>query len=377
LGFDVIFRKDANREEMNEAIDEFLGRLTPDVIGLVFYAGHGVQIKSENFLIPTDLKQERENTVIHNGINVARLMGQIGETKAKFTLMILDACRDNPFKDSSGTRGGVKTRGLSAPSTSATGIMVVYSAGANQTALDRLSDRDNDPNGLFTRELLKVIKKPGLTVQNAVYEIRTSVIEQAKQVNHTQTPAIYDESVGSFYFVVDPNQKVTITIEPKTASLGNANDKVQTQSQNQGQISKRAYFAAVDSQDTPGLVTTENRFSLESDGSIFDRTLNKRWVVSDVDGVFEWPDAEKHARQMGPNVRVPTLAELRSLMSNKKATGEWGRVDEVFFPKNQRTNKYWTKTANWGGTQYYVDLAEGSWDTLSPLNSLAVIGIRD
>ncbi|MBF0295215.1 MAG: caspase family protein [Magnetococcales bacterium] len=217
LGFDVVFRQNADRNAMNDAVDEFLGKLSTEAVGLVFYAGHGVQIKSANYLIPVDVQAEKESQIINNALDVGRVTEMMADSKAKFSLVVLDACRDNPFKGSA-TRGVGNTRGLAQPSSSASGVMVVYSAGANQRALDRLDDRDRDPNGLFTREFLKAIREPGVTVKSAVENVRQSVITQAKAVGHMQTPAIYDQSTGSFFFTLPSDQKVTVTVEPKKAA---------------------------------------------------------------------------------------------------------------------------------------------------------------
>ncbi|MEO5331509.1 MAG: SUMF1/EgtB/PvdO family nonheme iron enzyme [Magnetococcus sp. YQC-5] len=208
-GFDVVYRENVNRKEMNKAIDEFLAKLSADSVGLMFYAGHGVQIKAANYLLPIDVEAIKENDVVHDSIDMSRVQDQLSETKAKFSLVILDACRDNPFK-STGSRSIGGSRGLAMPTSNASGIMVVYSAGANQQAIDRLTATDNDPNGLFTREFLKAMKKPGLKVQDLVGEVRQSVIDQAKSVGHVQTPAIYDQSVGTFFFTQPPVEKTTV-----------------------------------------------------------------------------------------------------------------------------------------------------------------------
>ncbi|MBF0165336.1 MAG: SUMF1/EgtB/PvdO family nonheme iron enzyme, partial [Magnetococcales bacterium] len=217
LGFEVVFRQDASRKEMNKAITTFTNKLSPDAVGLVFYAGHGVQIRSANYLVPVDVEAQEESDLMNEAIDVARILEQMSETKAKFSLAVLDACRDNPFKGS-GSRAIGGTRGLAAPSGNASGIMVIYSAGANQQALDRLNAADKHPNGLFTREFLKAIKEPGVNVKAAVENVKQTVIAQAKSVGHQQTPAIYDQSTGSFFFTLPPDSKVTLSVEPSGGS---------------------------------------------------------------------------------------------------------------------------------------------------------------
>jgi hypothetical protein len=90
-------------------------------------------------------------------------------------------------------------RGL-APTTPATGQLIVYSAGTGQKALDELRPGDPDRNGVFTRVFIKEMLKPNKTVYEVVHDAREEVVRLAKTVNHEQTPAIYDQVVGKFYF---------------------------------------------------------------------------------------------------------------------------------------------------------------------------------
>jgi hypothetical protein len=194
----VIYRENATRHAMNDAIEEFLGRLSTDAVGMVYFSGHGVQINSANFLIPTDLEAEKEADVANDGIDLGKLLDRMAQVQPRFSLAVIDACRDNPFKSTGRSIGG--SRGLAPPMSNAQGVMVVYAAGANQQALDRLSAQDTDPNGLFTREFIKAMRKPGLNVQEVINEVKLSVIRQASSVHHVQTPAIYDQSIGTFVF---------------------------------------------------------------------------------------------------------------------------------------------------------------------------------
>lgn len=232
-GFQVVYRENANRRTMNNAMEEFMGKLSTDTVGMIFYSGHGVQINGANYLVPTDLSAKVPADFVYDAIDLSKLIERVSQTQAKFSLAVIDACRDNPFQGNGRDIGG--TRGLVAPAGNATGVMIVYSAGANQKALDRLGDNDRDPNGLFTREFLKAIRTPGLTVQEAVNQIKSSVIAQAKSVGHVQTPAIYDQSVGTFMFTAGaapapapttvasaeqrPVQQVIQTVDPAAIEL--------------------------------------------------------------------------------------------------------------------------------------------------------------
>jgi hypothetical protein len=218
-GFQVVYRENVTRRDMNDSIEEFLGRLSTDAIGLVYFSGHGVQINSANYLIPTDLRADKESDVVNDGIYLGNLLDRMAKIQPRFSLVIIDACRDNPFHGRS--IGGSK--GLAPPLSNAEGVMVVYAAGANQQALDRLSSADTDPNGLFTREFIKAMRKPGLNVQDVITEVKLAVIQKAKSVGHVQTPAIYDQSVGTFVFseghgVAKPVVPVPEETRPNTPS---------------------------------------------------------------------------------------------------------------------------------------------------------------
>lgn len=123
----------------------------------------------------------------------------MADRKAKFTLAMIDACRDNPFK-SNGRTIGAGSRGL-APTTAATGQMIVFSAGTGQQALDRLGANDKNKNGVFTRVFVKEMLKPNLTVDRLIRNVRNEVVEMAKSVGHEQVPAIYDQTIGEFYLL--------------------------------------------------------------------------------------------------------------------------------------------------------------------------------
>lgn len=199
-GFQVFDGYDLDRRAMNRLIAEFEASLAARTIAVAYYAGHGVQVGAGNVLIPVDATAQTERELTEDGIRLAELMERMAAANSAvaggFNLLIVDACRDNPFR-TQGRSVGV-SRGLTATGTS--GVMVLYAAGTNQQALDRLGPDDRDPNGLFTRVLLRTIGTPGLPVREVISRVRTEVARQARGVGHDQTPAIYDEAIGDFVF---------------------------------------------------------------------------------------------------------------------------------------------------------------------------------
>jgi formylglycine-generating enzyme required for sulfatase activity len=202
---------DLDRDGMLGLIDEFIDRLSAGTIAVVYFSGHGVQIGGQNYLLPIDVSAESRTFLMQDGYPLGTLVEQITATRARFSLAIVDACRDNPFPISVRSLG--TTRGL-APTT-ASGAMIVYSAGANQQAIDNLGVTDPDPNGLFTREFLKAIAIPGVSVRDAISRVKIAVATAADSIGLKQTPAIYDEATGDFIFTPG-TVKIEVTVTPAT-----------------------------------------------------------------------------------------------------------------------------------------------------------------
>jgi len=196
LGYKVDTYIDLTERGFNRALRDFRADLKGGEEVLFFYAGHGVQLGNSNFLLPTDLGSDSAEQVRDESIELQKVLGDLSDQKPKFTLAVIDACRDNPFKQSGRSIGG---RGL-APTTAATGQMVMFSAGAGQQALDKLGVKDKDKNGLFTRVFLEEMKRPGVSVDRVLRNVRQRVVDIARSVGHEQVPALYDQAVGEFYF---------------------------------------------------------------------------------------------------------------------------------------------------------------------------------
>jgi hypothetical protein len=196
LGFNVTLALDQTERGLKETLRNFKSSVEGGDEVVVFYAGHGVQIGTTNYLLPVDITGQNEDQVRDEAIQMQRILDDMQERRTGFLLMIVDACRDNPFKVAGRTLGG---RGL-APTTAATGQMVIFSAGTGQQALDKLGADDKEPNGLFTRLFLREMEKPGVSVDRVLRSVRTEVARLARSVGHEQTPALYDQSLGDFFF---------------------------------------------------------------------------------------------------------------------------------------------------------------------------------
>lgn len=196
VGYKVFKYINVPERQFRQAIRDFKQQVAGGDEVLVFYAGHGVQLGNANYLLPVDIRGDGEDQVRDEAILLQKILDDLEEKKAKFSLAVIDACRDNPFKGKGRAIGG---RGL-APTTAATGQMIMFSAGSGQQALDRLGDHDKERNGLFTRIFVKEMQKPGLSVDRVLRNVRNEVVRLARSVGHEQTPALYDQSIGEFFF---------------------------------------------------------------------------------------------------------------------------------------------------------------------------------
>ena len=130
VGFEVILRENAGLRAMNEAIDQFWQNLKRGGVGLFFFAGHGLQVGGENFLVPVDAKIALEKDVQYECVNAGKVLGRMEDAGNGLNIVILDACRNNPFARSfrSDSRGLAK---MDAPS----GSLVAFATAPGDVVL--------------------------------------------------------------------------------------------------------------------------------------------------------------------------------------------------------------------------------------------------
>lgn len=200
LGFDVVTALDTDRARLSRALVEFETRLSPGDMALFYFAGHGVSLDGGNYLLPTDVPSVTEaqrNLLKSEGFLADDISERLRERGAATTILILDACRNNPFKTSGGRSIG-QTRGLSRMDTRQ-GMFVMFSAGAGQEALDRLGPNDPHPNSVFTRLFVDLVKRPDLSLLDVAKELQIEVPKLASRIGHHQLPAYYDQIPGRIF----------------------------------------------------------------------------------------------------------------------------------------------------------------------------------
>lgn len=200
LGFDVVSAENVGRRAMSRALVELESKIGSGDTALIYFAGHGFAVDGTNYLLPVDvpIAGPGEEGLVRDAAFAANgLSDRLEEKGAATVILILDACRDNPFALKGG-RGIGLTRGLSRMDP-AEGMFVLFSAGQGQSALDRLSDADTNPNSVFTRTLLTEMAEPGLSMVQIAKHTQAKVRELAAKVDHVQVPAYYDQIIGELY----------------------------------------------------------------------------------------------------------------------------------------------------------------------------------
>ena len=175
LGFEVVFvETDIGRREMFQKLFEFEDELKRADIGLVYYAGHGVQVGGRNYLIPTDARLEREADLKSDLVPLAQIYERILAAGSPVNIVILDACRNNPLPN---TLRSLSSRGLASeppPVAPKIETYIMYAAAQGEVAIDG----PEGGNGVFTGELLKALSVPGLTIEDVYKRTREAVREK-------------------------------------------------------------------------------------------------------------------------------------------------------------------------------------------------------
>jgi len=197
IGFTVTLGTNLARRDLVRMVAEFENRIRPGDTAFVFYSGHGVEIEGANYLLPVDVPKVgagQQGILRDEAISTDGLIQRLKARGTRAQILVLDACRDNPFRDNLGRSVG-GARGL-AQSQASNGVFVIYSAGIGETALDRLADNDTNPNSVFTRSFLPLLEDPSKSLVEVAKATRLKVKSLAGGIGHQQSPAYYDEIDG-------------------------------------------------------------------------------------------------------------------------------------------------------------------------------------
>jgi len=186
LGFDVQLKTDAKLREIEEAIRDFGLKLKHGGVGLFYYAGHGIQVQGVNYLVPIGARLSSESDAKFECVDAGRVLGKMEDAGNELNLVILDACRNNPFARSFRSADQGLAR-MDAP----TGSLVAYATAPNSVASD-----GGGRNGLYTKYLLQNIATPGVPIEEVFKRVRIGVMNETGK---KQVPWESSSIAGYFY----------------------------------------------------------------------------------------------------------------------------------------------------------------------------------
>jgi WD40 repeat protein len=188
LGFEVMEKENASREDMIRMSREFGNRLKLGGVGVFYYAGHGIQVNGMNYLLPIDSDIQDETELQTRAYDVNEVLNKMDSAKNRLNIIILDACRNNPLlRSSRSALNGLATM------QQGTGTIVAYATKPGATA----ADGPAGGNSLYTQQLLLALSQPGLKVEDVFKQVRMEVYRRS---NGTQTPWENSSLIGEFYF---------------------------------------------------------------------------------------------------------------------------------------------------------------------------------
>ena len=185
--FDVDLKENVGREDMQRAIDAFIGKIRPGMVALFYFSGYGIQVARQTYLIPVNAQVWTEAEVRRDGISLDALLAEMQRKGAKVKIVIIDASRRNPFE----RRFRASAAGLAALD-APDGTLAMYSA-----APGKVINEGSGPNSLFVGELIKELRVPNLTAEEVFNRARIGV---SRASNNEQVPWVASSLVDEFYF---------------------------------------------------------------------------------------------------------------------------------------------------------------------------------
>jgi hypothetical protein len=195
-GFDVTRAENLDRNGLLGALRAFGARLNDDTVAVLYYAGHGLQLRDRNYLIPTDAEIRSEDEIALAGIDLSFILGRMSAARSRVNIVVLDACRNNPFAQASTGKVSSALQGL-APMDAPVGTLLAYATAPGKLAADALGG-PNEKNGLYAQQLARHLLTPGLPVEHVFKRVREAVVRASRQA---QVPWESSSLQGEFAFV--------------------------------------------------------------------------------------------------------------------------------------------------------------------------------
>lgn len=204
LGFEVTLYQDIDYREMENALDDFKTELDRGGVGVFYYAGHGVQVEGENYLVPLDARLEHQRDIRYETLPLGMVLNAMEGSESNINIVIVDACRDNPFTRQwrSGSRTSSVSRGLAEVQLFSTGTVISFATGPNKVAYDGVGQ-----NSPYTASLLNHIVSEDKDIVDVFRSVRADVM---RDTNGQQLPWYQESLIGTFSF----NPSVQPTTSP-------------------------------------------------------------------------------------------------------------------------------------------------------------------
>jgi hypothetical protein len=311
LGFSVILKNDSGHKEMEIAIKELGKRLKKDDVGLFFYAGHGVQIEGQNYLIPIGANIEEESDVKYRAVNLSRILEVMDSTGNRLNIIILDACRNNPYAKSFRST----SRGLAIVEKSPKDTLIAYSTSPNQVAID-----GSGRNSPYTKALLDNMSIPGIPIEQVFKKVRNSL---DKTTGGKQIPWYISSLGGDFYFNAEqtkkPKEVSQITEDKRRLEVeGKTIEEESSEyADKKKQLAKENRPKDLISIDSALFGHEPDRFITYSNGTVLDTRTNLMWAAKDNNAGITWQGAKEYCENYRgggyTDWRMPTQDELATL----------------------------------------------------------------
>ncbi len=311
LGFSVMVAENQTRQAFSQTLLAFDNAVEPGDTAFFFYAGHGFEIAGQNFLLPTDVpaaSEGQEELVRDASILADRIIERLQNKKARTSILVFDACRNNPF-ERSGTRAVAGGGGLAPMTQLPEGVFSVFSAGPRQTALDRLSNNDDNPNSVFTRTFVKELTQPGVNLVQVAQRTRRLVAEMAETVSHKQIPVYFDQMVDDVFL-----NGAVAKAQPETAKPAEVPQKVAALPP----VSVPHMAPSSDSVNAPIAMFSRHNGGWTVVFSIADPTLGISWRIGDAGefretGFIDTLDPRTRKRMPNPSIELAADAPAATI----------------------------------------------------------------
>jgi len=337
LKFEVIERLNASKKDMVLAIDEFYKRLKRADVGVFYFAGHGMQIHGVNYLIPVKAYVTSETDIQWEAVPAGKVLGKMYEAGNKLNIVILDACRDNPFKRSFRT----ESKGL-AQMDAPKGTIIAYSTSPGSIAAD-----GTGRNGVYTKHLLKSLSRSGMTVYDVFRETGLGVMRETREkqipwISSTPVPRYYMAGKGSGGNDAErrrfEEEQARLEKERREFELVKAEyERKRQKSQNQrievASLPQKPSYTPPSS--TSNIIERDGVYVAYANGIVKDTKTGLEWKAGP-DRDTNWNEARSWVQSLnldGGGWRMPTMGELaglykkgrgsRNMTPLLKTTGRW------------------------------------------------------